>query len=319
MKNACLESLIELGEFDERVVFISVDQPTGMDDEFIKKLKDRFFFESISEANVIGLASGLASEGLIPYIFNHATFSTRRCYEQIFLDACLQNRSIRLIAMGAGLATSHLGPTHTSLDDISLMRSIPGMTVFVPADAHEVRSIMPQTLDWDESIYIRLCKYGVPKYGESLNYKKLAKPELGKALILNEGNVKNEILFVSTGAMSPICLEVAKNLKKISLSTKVMHVSCIKPLDEEMIVEESKKVKRVYFVEEHSSNGGLGTACIEALVKLLKPSNLPIMKKICLPDEFIHKYGDQKSVFKLFKLLPDQITSKVILDVEEIS
>ena len=315
MRNACLESLIELGEFDERIVFISVDQTTGMDDEFRKKFKDRFFFESISEANVVGLASGLASEGFIPYIFNHATFSTRRCYEQIILDACLQNRNIRLIGMGAGLATSHLGPTHTSLDDISLMRSIPGMTIFVPADAHEVRSIMPQTLDWNESIYIRLCKYGIPKYGESLNYKELAKPELGKGLILNGGNVKNEILFVSTGAMSPICLEVSNNLIKKNIASRVLHISCIKPLDEKTIVEESKKVKRVYFVEEHSGNGGLGTACIEALVKLIEPRNLPIMKKICLPNEFIHNYGDQKSVFSLFNLLPDQITSKLLQEM----
>ena len=113
MKNALMKSLIELGKRDERIILISVEQSTGFDDELKESLNNRFLFESISEANVLGMASGLAADGYVPYIFNHATFSTRRCYEQIFLDACLQDRPVRLIGMGGGLATAHLGPPHT--------------------------------------------------------------------------------------------------------------------------------------------------------------------------------------------------------------
>ena len=314
MSNACLESLIELGKSNEKIILISVDQPTGKDKDLTSSLGDRFLYEPISEANVIGMASGLAADGFLPYILNHATFNTRRCYEQIMLDACLQKRYIRLIGMGAGLATAHLGPTHTSVDDIALMRTIPGMTVFVPSDASEVKRIIPQTLTWEESIYIRLTKYGVPKYGLEIDYDQLGDIELGKAYLLTPTTIDQKVLLVSTGCMSPICLEVSGKLNAKNIFSRVLHISTIKPLDIDSLLGAIKGIEKVYFVEEHWKTGGLGSACIENLVEYLPPRELPLIKRLSLPDRYIHEYGDQKSLLDYFDLMPDKIEKRILAD-----
>lgn len=313
MKNACIKSLIDLGADDERVVLITVDQFTGFDEELKYALKERFFFESISEANVVGMASGLASDGYVPYIFNHAVFNTRRCYEQIALDACLQNRPIRLIGMGGGLATAHLGPTHTSLDDVALMRSIPGMTVLVPADANEMISLMPQTVDWSESIYIRLAKYGEPKYGDTIDERVSAKSKIGKAAIISDDEAKKlkDVLLISNGSMTPIALEVSRNLSAHKVNCSVLHIATVKPIDKETLIRAVLKSKNVFTLEEHSLIGGLGSACLETLVDAIETDKLPPIHRIGLADRFIHEYGDQKTLFELYGLMPDQIVEQV--------
>jgi len=313
MKNACIKSIIDLGANDERIVFITVDQFTGFDEELKDALKERFFFESISEANVVGMASGLASDGYVPYIFNHAVFNTRRCYEQIALDACLQNRPIRLIGMGAGLATAHLGPTHTSIEDVSLMRSIPGMTVLVPCDANEIVTLMPQTVDWPESIYIRLGKYGQPKYGKTIDKKITAKSRIGKAAIISDTGAKkqNDVLLVSNGALTPIALEVSSILSAYKLKCLVLHIATVKPIDKETLLQAVLKSQNVFTLEEHSLIGGLGSACLETLIDTIEPEKLPPIHRVGLADRFIHEYGNQRSLFELYGLMPDQIVDTI--------
>ena len=313
MKNACIKSISKLGKVDERIVLIAVDQSTGFDEELKSSLKERFFFESISEANVIGLASGLAADGYVPYIFNHATFSTRRCYEQIALDACLQNRNIRIIGMGGGLATAHLGPTHTSIDDISLMRSIPDMTVLVPCDGNEITTLMPQTVEWPNSIYIRLAKYGKPKCGRVIDGQITDKAIIGKASIISSHEVeqKNDVLIVANGAMTPIALEVAEILAAAKLTCSVLHLSTVKPIDTETLVYEVLNSKCVYTVEEHSLVGGLGSACLEALADTIGLRKIPPIHRIGLGDCFVRKYGSQDSLFRVFGLMPEQIADKI--------
>lgn len=318
MKNACIKSLIDLGQKDNRIVLISVDQFTGFDKELKRILKERFFFESISEANVVGMASGLASEGFIPYIFNHATFNTRRCYEQILLDACLQNRPVRLIGLGGGLATAHLGPTHTSIDDISIMRTIPKMTVIVPSDANEMKHLMPQTVDWPESIYIRLAKYGQPKYGKIIDEKYTSMSRIGKALEISslQNRQKVNVLMVSNGALTPIATEVSEILDDQKITTNVLHMSTVKPIDNKCLTLAVLKADYVFTLEEHSLIGGLGSACLECLNDSMQPSDLPPIHRIGLNDEFIHMYGDQKSLFKKCGLMPEQIAEKIINKIE---
>lgn len=313
MRNACMESIIELGRKDSRIVFITVDQFTGFDDEMRNVFKDRFIVESISEANIVSMASSLALDGFIPYIFNHATFNTRRCYEQILLDSCLQNRSIRLISMGGGLATAHLGPTHTSIEDISIMRSIPGMTVIVPCDANEIRALMPQTLDWPHSVYIRLGIYGQPKYGKPINDKFTKNSEIGKAILIpNESNDQmRDILIIANGVMTPIALEAAEVLSSKHFLCSILHIPTVKPIDTETLVLEVLRSKYVFTLEEHSLIGGLGSACLEALIDTIEPVKLPPIHRIGLADRFIHKYGDQKSLFELYGLMPDQIIGQI--------
>ena len=125
-------------------------------------MPERFFMEGVSEANIVGMAAGLALEGKIVYINTIATFLTRRCFEQIVLDLCLHNANVRLIGNGGGMVYAPLGPTHVAIDDIAILRAMPHMTILAPADADEMRRLMPQTLDVDGPIYIRLGKGGDP-------------------------------------------------------------------------------------------------------------------------------------------------------------
>ena len=318
MKNACIKSLIDLGQKDNRIVLISVDQFTGFDEELKSTLKERFIFESISEANVVGMASGLAAEGYVPYIFNHATFNTRRCYEQIMLDACLQNRPIRLIGMGGGLATAHLGPTHTSIDDISIMRSIPNMTVIIPSDANEMNYLMPQTVDWPETIYIRLAKYGQPKYGKIIDKKYTSMSRIGKALEISalQNRQKADVLMVSIGALTPIAAEVSEILENEKITANILHMPTVKPIDNKCLINAAHNADYIFTLEEHSLIGGLGSACLESLNDSMQPNYLPQIHRIGLSDEFIHMYGDQESLFKKFGLMPEQIAEKIVKQIE---
>ena len=162
MRRTCLDMVYALAKQDERVVFIGSDLGPGVLDDMRKEMPDRFFMEGVSEANIIGMAAGLALEGFIPYVNTIATFLTRRCFEQISMDLCLHDLSVRLIANGGGLVYAPLGPTHIAIDDIALMRSQPNMTVVAPSDAEEMARFMTAGKGWPHPIYIRLGKGGDP-------------------------------------------------------------------------------------------------------------------------------------------------------------
>ena len=306
MLRACMNMICQMAKTNPNVVLICCDQGPGV--EFPKDISNRYFMEAISEANIVGMATGLASDGYIPYILNHATFNTRKSYEQITLDACLQNRPIRLIGMGGGLATAHLGPTHTAIEDVAIMRAIPNMTVIVPCDADEVNRLIPQTLDWPGSIYIRMAKYGKPVVSKSE-----AGFEIGKAILMREG----DILIITNGAMTNRALSAAQLLSEKGIECGVLHVHTVKPLDKE-IVEHIKKARMVIMLEEHTPVGGLAGACMELLVDSVALMNIPPIHRLGLPDSFVQDYGDQDSLLEEFGLQPNKIAEKINGLVERI-
>ena len=158
MRNTCLNMVYELACRDPRVVYIGSDPGPGTLNVMKEAFPERFFIEGIAEQNVVGMAAGLAMAGYIPYVNTIATFLTRRCLEQVAIDLCLHRLPVRLIANGGGMVYAPLGPTHTAIEDIALMRALPGMTVVAPTDAEDMRRFMPATLDWPGPIYIRLAK-----------------------------------------------------------------------------------------------------------------------------------------------------------------
>ncbi len=169
MRRTSLDVVYELAKQDERVVFIGSDLGVGTLDAFREEMPDRFFMEGVSEANIIGMAAGLAMDGFIPYVNTIATFLTRRCFEQVAMDLCLHNLPVRLIANGGGLVYAPLGPTHLAIEDIAIMRALPGMTVVAPADKEEMARFVPQTLDLPGPVYIGFlyrpacCYRGIPR------------------------------------------------------------------------------------------------------------------------------------------------------------
>lgn len=287
MRKTVLNCVYELAKHDERVVFIGSDLGPGVLDSMKKKMPDRFFMEGVSEQHVIGMAAGLAMEGFIPYVNTIATFLTRRCYEQVALDLCLQDMPVRLIASGGGLVYAPLGPTHLAVEDIAIMRALPNMTVVAPCDADEMSRFMAKTVNWPHPIYIRLAKGfdAVVSRGEHAF-------EIGKAILMREPGVG---LFVTTGVMTQLALQAAEKLEHEGLPCGVLHVHTVKPLDYAALGHWLPKVQGVVTVEEHTRIGGLGSAVLEFCSDEM-PEQAVKTYRMGLPDRFAEQYGSQNSL-----------------------
>src|SRR5258708_6380725 len=191
----------ELAKTDKRIFFIGSDLGIGTLKQFKAEMPERFLMEGVSEANVVGLAAGLALEGKIVYVNTIATFLTRRCFEQVALDLCLHNVNVRLIGNGGGVVYAPLGPTHEAIEDIAIFRALPRMTIIAVADAEEMKRMMPQTVNHPGPIYIRLGKGGDP-----IVTNDRVPFEIGKAIPMREGR---DALIVTTGITLSVALDAA--------------------------------------------------------------------------------------------------------------
>ncbi len=291
----------ELAKKDPRVVFIGSDLGAGTLDKFKKEFPDRFFMEGVSEANLVGMAAGLAMEGKIPYVSTIATFLTRRCFEQVVLDLGLHHQNVRLIASGGGLVYAPLGPTHEAIDDIAILRAIPQMTIIAPADAQEMKQCMLKSLDHQGPMYIRLAKGGDPIVTtESMIF------EIGKAYVMREGG---DALIITTGITLNNALQAADNLAKEGIQVTVLHVPTIKPLDNRTILKYASRIPVIVTIEEHTVIGGLGSAVAEVMAEANFPK-AKRFKRIGIPDVFPKHYGSQASLMEEFG-----ITTANLIDV----
>ncbi len=300
MRKACLNAVYELARQDKRVLFFGSDIAAGTLAQFQKEMPDRYFMEGVSEANIIGVMSGLAMNGKIPYLNTIAVFSTRRCYEQILLDAAMHNLKIRIIGSGGGLVYAPLGPTHLAFEDMSLMRIIPNMTIVAPCDAEEMKRLMPRTLDHEGPMYIRLGKGGDPIVSSpDKDFK------IGKAILMRKGR---DALVVSTGVTLKLVLDAAEELKTRGVELKVLHMHTVKPIDRAAIMEAAFGVKTIITVEEHSVIGGLGSAVAEIVAEAgFSPAKKFL--RIGLPDLFPDKYGSQEKLMNFYGLTKEKIVS----------
>src|SRR3954470_15081101 len=208
MRKACLDSVHKLAKQDPRVVFIGSDLSPDLLSGMKQEMPERWFMEGISEQNVVGMVAGMAMEGLIPYANTIATFFTRRSYEQVAIDCCLHNVSVRLISNGGGLVYAPLGPTHLAIEDIAIMRALPNMTVVVCCDAEEMKRFMDASLAWKGPIYIRLAKGGDPIVSRPENGF-----EIGKAITMRESKEQAPVVMMATGVMTANALEAADILE----------------------------------------------------------------------------------------------------------
>ena len=230
MRQMCLNMVYELAKEDPRIFFVGSDLGAATLDNFKQEIPERFLMEGVSEANIIGLSTGLALEGKIPYVNTIATFITRRCFEQVVLDASLHDVNVRLIGNGGGLVYAPLGPTHLAIEDLAIMRAIPNMTIVAPADADEMRRLMPQTVDHQGPIYIRLAKgYDPIVSNENVQF------QIGKAIPMRQGS---DALIITTGITLKLALEAADVLNNQGIDTAVLHVHTLKPLDVDGILED---------------------------------------------------------------------------------
>jgi transketolase len=293
MRKASLNGVYELAKEDSRVIFIGSDLGPGVLDEMKRGMPGRFIMEGVAEQHIVGLAAGLALDGFIPYINTIATFLTRRCFDQIAIDLCLQNLPVRLIGSGGGLVYAPLGSTHLAIEDISLMTSLPNMTVLAPCDAVEMAALMKETIIWDGPIYIRLGKGGdrvITTEHESI--------KIGRSLLKR---IPRDGLFVTTGVMTQVALDACDELNKDGLDCGVLHMHTIKPFDTELLKKWIPKVSAVVAVEEHSKHGGLSSALLDFMADEM-PKEINKLERVGINDIFPSGYGSQESMMLQFGL-----------------
>jgi len=306
MRATCQNMVYDLAKRDKRVIFIGSDLSPGLLADMKKEMPERWYMEGITEANVIGMAAGLAMEGYVPYVNTIATFITRRCYEQVAVDLCLHELPVRLIGNGGGLVYAPLGPTHLAIEDMAIMRALPNMTVTAVCDAKEMVRLMNCTLDWPHPIYIRLAKGGDPVVSREENGF-----AIGKAIPMVRARSRRSVVFMATGVMTTNCLAAADLLSKDGHDASVVHVHTVKPLDEETVLEFADGAELVVTVEEGTRIGGFGSAVTDLLVEKLGVAIPPVLR-IGLPDAFPHKYGLQEELFEVYGLTPAQIAAGTV-------
>jgi transketolase len=305
MRNTCLNMVYELAKRDRRAIFIGSDLSPGLLADMKREMPERYYMEGVTEANIIGMAAGLAMDGYIPFVNTIATFITRRCYEQIAIDLCLHNLPVRLIGNGGGLVYAPLGPTHLAIEDIAIMRALPNMTVIAVCDAAEMERMMECTLDWPQPIYIRLAKGGDPVVSRGENGF-----TIGKAIVMREARTSKPVVLMATGVMTTNCLAAANALEAMGIDTSVVHFHTVKPLDEGAVLEHAKGARLVVTAEEGTMIGGFGSAVTDLLTLKYGRAYLPNLR-LGLPDIFPQKYGTQDDLFDVYGLTANQIAETV--------
>jgi len=303
MRNAFADELTKLGNEDPRVVMLSGDIGNRLFDKFKDKHPSRFFNCGVAEANMMGVAAGMAMNGLRPVAYTITPFVTTRCLEQIRTDVCYHEAPVTIVAVGAGLAYSGLGPTHHACEDISFLRSIPNMVVICPGDAFEVRAALRASLQQDRPTYIRMGKKGEPV----VHAGPIADFRIGKAITISEGA---DVCLLSTGNMLPEVIEAAHQLKERGISAEVVSFHTVKPLDDERLKTAFGRFKLVATIEEHSLIGGFGAAVSEWLVDT--ETKHQKFLRFGTPDAFFKKSGEQEYAREMLGLTGHQIADKII-------
>ncbi|MBN8707522.1 MAG: transketolase family protein [Bacteroidetes bacterium] len=288
-RNAFGEAMAELGQSNPDVVVLCADLKGSLKlEKFSENHPDRYFSIGIAEADMIGTAAGLAIGGKIPFTATFAEFSTGRVYDQIRQSVAYSNTNVKICASHAGLTLGEDGATHQALEDIGLMRALPGMTVIVPCDANETYSATMAIAKFKGPVYLRFGRPNQPNFTE-------INPDfqIGKANVLNPGK---DVTIIATGILVWKALEAAEILQAEGLTVRVINIHTIKPLDVEAIVTAAKETGAIVTAEEHQKNTGLGDA-VAHVISTQFPVPLEIVAvndtfgESGLPDELLTQYG----------------------------
>lgn len=293
--------LLEAGEKDERIVVLSADlKESTKANYFAEKFPNRFIEVGVAEQALVTIASGFANYGKIPFVTSYAIFSPGRNWEQIRTTIGIDGYPVKIIGAQSGLNIGHYGVTHQGLEDIAMMRIIPGMNVVVPSDYEEAKKATLEMAKIDEPFYMRLPRIDSPVYTTQKTPFKI-----GKTNILTES--KNpEVAIITCGLMVYEALLAYKELEKNGIETIVVNMHTIKPLDEEVIIKLAKLTGAVVTIEEHQVMGGMGSAVSEILSK-----NYPVpMEMLGVIDRF-GQSGKPKELFEEYGLTKENIVKAV--------
>lgn len=292
--------LVELGAKNEKIVVFDADlSKSTKTSNFAKAYPERFMDMGIAECNMMAVAAGISTCDKIPFVSTFAIFATGRAFEQVRNSICYPNLNVKICATHAGITVGEDGASHQSVEDISLMRSIPNMTVVCPSDAVETEEAIKAIVEMNGPCYVRLGRSGVPVINGSEDYKF----ELGKSVKLREGK---DAVIIATGIMVDAALEAYNILSEEGIKVSVLNVHTIKPIDKDKIVEEARKTGVVITAEEHSIIGGLGSAVCEVLSE-----NLPTpVVRVGIKDTF-GESGKPAELLKAYGLTSEDIAKAV--------
>lgn len=301
------QAALELPKLNDKVVFLTSDlcYYSGLE-RFKNEYPDRLYNVGIAEQNMIGVAAGLAKEGFIPFATTYGTFAAMRCADQVRVNMGYMQLGIKLIGLTSGLSVGILGPTHISIEDIAVMRSIPNMIILSPADCTETVKAITAAMQIDSPVYIRLTGT-MPNpivYKEDYDY------EIGKMITVKQGE---EVIIYATGTMVYQALKASDLLEEKGVFAKVIDVHTIKPLDKETI-KENCRAKLIVTVEEHSVYGGLGSAVNDCLAELNLKENVHMLG---IRDCYDHA-AEYSYLVKKNQLDAEGIASSIINKLKEI-
>jgi transketolase len=284
-------ALVELGAQHEDLVVLDADLAAATKTEIFKKAYPKRHIDcGIAECNMVGIASGLAATGKVPFVSSFAMFAVGRAYEQIRNSVGYPKLNVKIAATHAGISVGEDGATHQCNEDIALMRTIPGMIVVNPSDDVEARAAVLAAYDYHGPVYLRFGRLATLMINDRPDYKF----EFGKGIVLREGK---DVTIVATGLCVAASLEAAERLAdEKGIQAKVINIHTIKPLDEELIIEAARQTKKIVTVEEHSVIGGLGSAVCDAVstkcpTQVLKIGIQDVYGESGPAIELLHKYG----------------------------
>lgn len=283
------EELANLGEKNNKVVVLDADLSVATKTSiFAKKFPDRFFDMGIAEQNMIGTAAGLATCGKIPFASTFAMFAAGRAYDQIRNSICYPKLNVKICATHAGITVGEDGATHQMIEDISLMRTIPNMTVICTSDDTQTRWAVNEIAKFEGPVYLRLCRLATPKIYEDEKF------EIGKGIQIGNGT---DATIIATGVVVSEAIEAMEELKDMGLNVRVIDMHTIKPIDKDIIIKAAKETKKIITVEDHNIIGGLGSAVCEVLAE-----NYPTkVYRMGIKDEF-GKSGKADDLLKYFQI-----------------
>lgn len=294
-------ALAELGKEKEDLVVLDADLAGATKTEIFKKAFPKRFIDcGIAEANMTGIAAGLATCGKVPFISSFAMFAAGRAYEQVRNSIGYPHLNVKIGATHAGISVGEDGATHQCIEDLSLMRNIPGMVVINPSDDTEARAAVKAAYNYVGPVYLRFGRLALPIINDPATYQF----EIGKGVVLKEGK---DVTIFATGLEVSETIEAEKMLAKDGINAEIINIHTLKPLDEELVIASAIKTGKVVTVEEHSIIGGLGSAVSDCLganapTKVCKIGVNDVFGESGPALELIHKYGlDAESIYKKVK------------------
>ncbi|NFL05859.1 transketolase family protein [Clostridium botulinum] len=293
------KALVKLSNMNKDVVVLDADlSKSTKTADFKAAAPERFINMGIAEANMMGVASGLSTCGKIPFVSTFAMFAAGRAFEQIRNSICYPKLNVKVCATHAGLTVGEDGASHQSVEDISLMRSIPNMTVINPADAIETEAAILAVAEYKGPCYVRLGRLAVENVNDNANYKF----EIGKGVTLANGN---DVTIVATGIMVKLALEAKEELAKDGIDARVINIHTIKPIDSDLLIKAAKETGAIVTAEEHSIIGGLGSAVSEVLCEEMP---VPVLK-VGIEDTF-GESGKPEQLLKAYGLTTEKIVER---------